>query len=185
MGLMRFRITGKNFDITEALKDRVVKKIGKLDKFFSPDTEVQVTMGVERNRHIFEVTIPYNGVVFRAEVDNEDMYACIDKSVDIIEKQIGKNKSRLEKRLREGAFVPAHTDLTLEAAETAEVEEEREFKIVRTKKFAIKPMAVDEAVMQMNLVGHEFFVFSNADTNKVNVVYRRKNGDYGLIEPEF
>lgn len=176
---MKFKITGKNIEVTEALKERIMKKLGKLDKFFSPQTEAHVTMSIQRNRHILEVTIPTDGITLRAEVANDDMYTCIDKAEDILERQIRKNKTRLEKKLHAGTFKPEYfsSDNT--------VEEEKEFKIVRTKKFAIKPMPVDEAILQMNLLGHEFYMFSNADTNEVNVVYRRKDGNYGLIEPEF
>lgn len=176
---MKFRVSGKNLEITQALKERLTKKIGKLEKFFNPDTEASVTMSVEKNRHIVEVTINFNGVLFRAEVSDNDMYASIDKAIDILEGQIRKNKTRLEKKLHEGAFrsdsKEAHADFP----------EEHEFRVVRSKKFAIKPMTVDEAILQMNLIGHEFFMFSNADTKEVNVVYRRKGGDYGLIEPKF
>jgi len=176
---MKFKITGKNIEVTEALKERVMKKLGKLDKFFSPQTEAHITMSVQKNRHILEVTIPVNGITLRAEVANDDMYTCIDKAEDILERQIRKNKTRLEKKLHTGAFMPEYFSSDIA------VEEEKEFKVVRTKKFAIKPMPLDEAILQMNLLGHEFFMFSNADTNEVNVVYRRKDGNYGLIEPEF
>lgn len=175
---MKFKITGRNIDVTEGLKERITKKLGKLEKFFNQDTEAQVTLSIQRNRHIVEVTIPFNGVVIRAEEACGDMYASIDKVVDIVERQIRRNKTRLEKRLREGAFkvenFPADNF----------VEEEKEFNLVKIKKFAIKPMPVEEAILQMNLVGHEFFVFVNAETSKTNVVYKRKNGGYGLIEPE-
>jgi putative sigma-54 modulation protein len=177
---MKIIVSGKNFEVTDALKERVVKKIGKLNKFFNPDTEANVTMSVEKNRHIVEVTIRFSGIVFRAEVSNEDMYTSIDKSVDILEGQIRKNKTRLAKRLHENAFAVSDSI----DVHTEEVEEEN-FKVVRSKRFAIKPMVIEEAIMQMNLLGHEFFVFSNAETKDVNVVYRRKDGNYGLIEPEF
>ncbi len=176
---MKFIISGKNFDVTEALRERVNKKLGKLEKFFSPQTEAHVTMSVQKNRHILEVTIISNGITLRAEVANDDMYACIDKAENILEGQIRKNKTRLEKKLHTGAFKPEYF-----SSENF-VEEETEFKVVRTKRFAIKPMPVEEAILQMNLLGHEFFMFSNADTNEVNVVYKRKYGNYGLIEPEF
>jgi len=178
---MNIRITGKNFDVTDALKERVNKKLGKLDKFFKPGTEAQVTMSMQRNRYILEVTIITGGITLRAEVNEDDMYTCIDKAQDILERQIRKHKTRLAKRLYEGvldqpdAFRPDIDD----------VEEEKEFRVVRTKRFAVKPMPVEEAILQMNLLGHEFFVFSNAETNQVNVVYKRKDGNYGLIEPEF
>jgi len=176
---MKFIISGKGFDVSEALKERAIKKLGKLDKFFNEDTEAHVTMSVQKNRHILEVTIPYNGITFRAEVESEDMYSAIDKAEEILERQIRKNRTRLEKRLRTGAFKPENFRKDID------VEEEEEFKVVRTKRFAIKPMPVEEAILQMNLLGHEFFVFTNAETNDINVVYRRKDGNYGLIEPDY
>lgn len=178
---MKFIVSGKNIEVTEALREKVIHKMKKLDKFFNPDTEAQVTMSVEKVRQIVEVTIPFNGIVLRAEVANEDMYASIDKAIDIIERQIRKNKTRLAKKLHENAF----RDDDVKIGKDNEYNEENEFKVVRTKRFAIKPMAVEEAILQMNLLGHEFFMFSNGDTNQVNVVYRRKDGNYGLIEPEF
>jgi len=177
---MNFKITGKNFTVTDALKERVNKKLGKLEKFFNPHTEAQVTMSVQRNRHILEVTIPLGNITLRAEVSGDDMYACIDKAEDILERQIRKNKTRLAKRLHTGAFEQPDV-----FRNDIEVEEETEFKVVKTKRFAVKPMPVEEAILQMNLLGHEFFMFTNADTNQVNVVYKRKDGNYGLIEPEF
>ena len=176
---MRFIVSGKNIEVTEALREKVTKKMGRLEKFFNPGTEVHVTMSVEKTRHIIEVTIPFNGVVLRAEEANDDMYTSIDKVIDLLERQIRRYKTRLEKSLHEAAYVPGNFTIR------DEVEEEHEFNIVRTKKFAIKPMSVEEAVLQMNLLGHEFFMFSNAETNEVNVVYKRKDGNYGLIEPAY
>jgi putative sigma-54 modulation protein len=176
---MQLIITGRNFNVTEALKNRVAAKLGKLDKFFRTETEGHVTMSVQKNRQIVEVTIPFNGVVIRAEEATSDMYASIDKAVDILEKQILRNKTRLSKKLHEEAFEPQHIK------EYDEVKEEVDFNVVKSKKFAIKPMPVEEAVLQMNLLGHEFFMFTNADTKKANVVYRRKDGNYGLIEAEY
>jgi putative sigma-54 modulation protein len=177
---MNIKITGKNFDVTDALKERVNKKLGKLEKFFKPGTEAQVTMSMQRSRYIIEVTIITGGITLRAEVTEDDMYACIDKARDILERQIRKNKTRLAKRLYEGVLEQPDA-----FRKTIDVEEETEFRVVRTKRFAVKPMPVEEAILQMNLLGHEFFVFSNAETNQVNVVYKRKDGNYGLIEPEF
>lgn len=176
---MKIIVSGKNLEVTDSLKEKVIKKVGKLEKFFHPGTEAHVTMSVEKNRQIIEVTIPFNGIIIRAEVSNEDMYASIDKAVDILERQIRKNKTRLEKRLHESAFKGDHFD------QDYNIPEEHEFKIVRSKRFAIKPMTTEEAVLQMNLIGHEFFMFSNSESKEVNVVYRRKDGNYGLIEPEF
>ncbi|MCR4435210.1 MAG: ribosome-associated translation inhibitor RaiA [Clostridiales bacterium] len=176
---MRFKVSGKNMDITEALQEKVKKKLGKIEKFFNEDTEAQVTMSVQKNRQIVEVTIPFNGMVIRAEVADSDMYTSIDKAADIVERQISKYKTRLQKKLHANAF-----KLDGGSGFSQDVEEEQEFKVLRTKKFAIKPMTVEEAILQMNLIGHEFFVFSNADSKQVNVVYKRKDGNYGLIEPE-
>ncbi len=176
---MKIIITGKNIDVTEGLKERVTKKISKLDKFFNSETEAHVTLSVQKNRQIVEVTIPFNGIVLRAEESNDDMYSSIDKTVDLLERQIRKNRTRLERRLHEHDF--RFENVTF----TEEVPEEKDFKIVRSKRFAVKPMDVEEAVLQMNLLGHEFFMFYNADSKQVNVVYKRKDGNYGLIEPEF
>jgi len=176
---MKIIINGKNIDITEGLKERVSKKIGKLEKFFSSETEAHVTLSVQRTRQIAEVTISFNGIVLRAEESNEDMYTSIDKTIDLLERQIRKNKTRLERRLHNNEF--KIENLTFEE----EIPEEREFKVVRSKRFAVKPMDVEEAILQMNLLGHEFFLFDNAESKQVNVVYKRKDGNYGLIEQEF
>jgi putative sigma-54 modulation protein len=176
---MKLIISGKNLELTEGLKDKIKSKIGKLDKFFSHDTEVHVTMSVQKNHHILEVTINYNGVTFRAEVTDSDMYAAIDRVVDIVEGQIRKNKTRLAKKLHEGAFRVENMQ------SYQEIEEDMEYNVVRSKKFSIKPMTVEEAILQMNLIGHVFFMFSNAETKGVNLVYKRKDGNYGLIEPEY
>ncbi|QNU67573.1 ribosome-associated translation inhibitor RaiA [Ruminiclostridium herbifermentans] len=178
---MKTIINGKNIEITEGLRERVTKKISKLNRFFEKEVEAHVTLGVQKLRQTAEITISYNGIVFRAEESNEDMYVSIDKAVDLIERQIRKNKTRLEKKLYENDFRVENFTFT----DTEEVPEEKEFKIVRSKRFAIKPMDVEEAILQMNLLGHEFFMFFNAETNHSNVVYKRKDGNYGLIEPEF
>ena len=176
---MKFIVIGKNLEVTEGLREKVVKKMSKLDKFFLPGTEIHVTLRVEKARQDVEVTIPFHGVVLRAEVSSDDMYASIDKAMDIIERQVRRNKTRLSKKIHAGA------PKTVFFESGQEADEEQEFNIVRSKKFAIKPMTTDEAVLQMNLIGHSFFMFSNADTKEVNVVYKRKEGNYGLIEPEF
>ena len=176
---MKIIINGKNIEVTDALREKVTKKIGKLDKFFSNETEAHVTLSVQRLRQIVEVTISFNGIVFRAEESNEDMYTSIDKTIDLLERQIRKNKTRLERRLHDNDFRIENVKFT------EEIPEEKEFKIVRSKRFAIKPMDVEEAILQMNLLVHEFFMFHNAETDSVNVVYKRKDGNYGLIEPEF
>ncbi len=176
---MKIIISGKNIEVTEGLKERVTKRINKLDRFFTSETEAHVTLGVQRARQIAEVTIPFNGIVFRAEESNEDMYVSIDKTIDLLERQIRKNRTRLERKLHDNNF----RFEGLKASD--EIPEESEFNVVRSKRFAVKPMDVEEAILQMNLLGHEFFMFFNADSRQVNVVYKRKDGNYGLIEPEF
>lgn len=175
---MKFIVSGKNIEITEPLREKITKKLGKLDRFFHHEVEAHVTMSVEKNRQIVEVTIPFNGIILRGEAHNEDMYASIDKVIDIVESQIRRNKTRLSKRLHEGLLRKEYFALPNEH------EEEKDFRLVRTKKFTIKPMNLDEAILQMNLLGHEFFMFSNSSNNKINVVYKRKDGNYGLLDPE-
>ena len=169
---MQIAIRGKGIDVTNALKDHVEKKVGKIEKFFEMPLTAQVTLNVERDRHIVEVTVPVNGMYIRGEEATGDMYASIDLVVDKLEKQIEKYKTRITKRFRAPAEVE---DGYLLATEPG---------VVKTKHITLKPMQVDEAIMRLNLVGHDFFVFANASTGEVNVVYRRKDGSYGLIEPE-
>ena len=176
---MRTKVIGKNIDITSALKDRVEKKLSKFERYFGSDTEAQATLSVEKNRHIIEVTIPFNGVILRGEEATGDMYTSIDNVVDKLERQMRRQKTKLEKRIKDGTIKFENW-----VAPPTEFEDD-EVRIVRTKRFAMKPMPVEEAVLQMELLGHSFFVFSNADTEEVNVVYKRKDGNYGLIEPEF
>lgn len=177
---MRFDIRGKNIEVTDALKDYVEKRLSKLERFIEDIKVAQVTLSVEGEDHKVEVTIPLNGVILRGEEKTENMYASIDLVVDKLEKQIDKYKTKMYRRYR-GIGFKKNLVPELEAAGAA-VEQ---FNIVRTKRFAMKPMDVEEAVMQMNLVGHSFFVFFNAGTDEVNVVYRRNDGDFGLIEPDF
>lgn len=175
---MKFMITGKNIALTDALKNIVEKKLGKLERYFNPEVEIHATLSVQKNRQIIDVTIPFNGILLRGEESTTDMYSSIDSVVDKLEKQIMKHKTRLERRYHEGS-------IRLMDVPSDVVEEEEEHKVVKTKRFAVKPMDIEEAVLQMDLLGHDFFVFRNADSNEVNVVYKRKDGNYGLIEPEF
>ena len=175
---MRISINGKNIEVSDYLSDLVTKKVSKLDKYFPEDTEAHVTLSVEKNRHIVEITIPYSGGIIRGEEVSGDMYASIDTVIAKVEKQIMRHRTKLEKNLRAEAFA-AH-----EASYAVDDEEEEEHKVVRVKRFAIKPMDVEEAVRQMELLGHSFYVFENAEDGEVNVLYQRKDGNYGLIEPE-
>lgn len=182
MGNMAIVVRGKNIDITPALKEYVTKRVGKITKYFDGASmgEITAILTVNKGRHIVEVTVPINGILLRGEEETPDMYTSIDLVIEKLEKQIEKYKTKLARKLKGGSF---KTEL-IPAAPLATASED-EFDIVKTKRFAIKPMVVDEAVMQMNLINHDFYVFANADTEEVNVVYRRKDGRYGLIEPEF
>lgn len=184
MGSMAITVRGKNIEITPALKDYVAKRVGKVTKYFDGASTGEITaiLTVNKGRHIVEVTVPINGILLRGEESTNDMYASIDLVIEKLEKQIEKYKTKLSRKLKSGSF---KTDLILTASPAAHLDSEDEFSIVKTKRFAVKPMSADEAVMQMNLINHDFFVFMNADTEEVNVVYRRKDGQYGLIEPEF
>ncbi len=178
---MKFTFAEKKMDSSEELRAYSIKKIGKLDRLFKNEAEAFVTFSIERGRFLAEITIHSNGLYYRASELTNDMYASVDSGVAAIERQIRRNKSRLEKKLREGAlerdavpaFVPADED------------ESDEFKIVRTKRFSIKPMSPEEAILQMNLLGHQFFVFKNTDEDEaVSVVYKRNAGGYGLISDD-
>ncbi len=175
---MKFIITGKNIEVTEGLKSAIYEKIGKLERYFVPDTEIHVTLSVEKDRQKIEITIPMKGNILRAEQVSSDMYVSIDLVEEIIERQLRKYKNKLvdQKQAAMGlnqAFLQEESD------------EEEEIKIIRTKRFAMKPMDAEEACVQMELLGHDFFVFRNAETDEVNVVYKRKGHTYGLIEPEY
>ena len=179
---MRITVRGKNIEVTDALRDYVAKRLSKLEKYIEFD-EVQVTLLVERGNHVVEATIPINGMILRGEEETGDMYSSIDLVVDKLEKQLEKYKTKLlSRRLKNQQNVVK--ELPADLIGRPQVEEE-DFRIVRTKRFAIKPMPVDEAVMQMNLVGHDFYMFMNAETDQVAAVYRRHDGNIGLIEPDY
>ena len=174
---MNLVISGKNIDITEGLRAAVEEKIGKLERYFNDSTEVHVTLSTEKNRQKIEVTVPMKGTIIRAEETSTDMYVSIDLVEEIIERQLRRYKTKLIAQQQAAAsFQPDYLE--------GEEEEEEEVKIVRTKKFDIKPMYPEDACVQMELLGHSFYVFCNAETDQVNVVYRRKGNTYGLIEPE-
>ena len=174
---MKFVILGRNIEVTPGLKAAVEDKLGKLDKYFNPDTEVHVTLSVEKERQKIEVTIPVKGSIIRSEQVSNDMYVSIDLVEEIIERQLKKYKNRIiEKKQSAQAFSQSYID--------NDYADEDEIKIVRTKKFDIKPMYPEDACVQMELLGHSFYVLCNAETDQVNVVYKRKGDSYGLIEPE-
>ena len=178
---MNFIISGRNIDITPGLRQAVEQKLGKLEKYFTPETDIIVTLSVEKERQKIEVTIPVKGNIIRAEEVSEDMYASIDMVEETIERQLVKYKNKLVDKKK--AFREDFSADYLEA--DYDDDEEAAVKIVRTKSFGIKPMDPEEACVQMELLGHNFFVFLNADTDEVNVVYKRKGNTYGLIEPMF
>lgn len=174
---MKFIIVGKNIEVTEGLKSAVEDKIGKLEKYFNSDTEVHVTLSVEKERQKIEVTIPVKGNIIRSEQVSSDMYVSIDLVEEIIERQLKKYKTKLTEQQQNAACFKQ------EYIEKDYMDDE-EIKIIRSKKFDIKPMYPEDACIQMELLGHNFFVFCNAETDQVNVVYKRKGNTYGLIEPE-
>ena len=175
---MKFTYTEKRMDASDDLKAYAEKKIGKIDRLFKTESEAFVTFNTERGRFLAEVTIKNNGMFYRVSELTSDMYASIDSAVAGIERQIRKNKTRLEKRLRDGAI---ERDIKPAYVPSDDTDEE-DFKIIRNKKFYIAPMSVEEAILQMNLLEHQFFVFRNADNDDAfSVVYRRKHEGYGLI----
>ncbi len=181
---MQFSIRGQQIEVTDALRDYVDKKLSRLEKYFDapPTSEGFVTLGVVRGLHTVEVTIPLAGVTLRAEDRSDDMYASIDAVVDKLERQIRKHKTKLNRKFRqEGSLKTLFVE---ESSSTVAVEEQDydDLEVVRNKRFTLKPMDVEEAILQMNMVGHNFFVFSNIDTSEVSVVYKRNDGKYGLIE---
>ncbi len=175
---MRYVITGRNIDITEGLRNAVTEKLGKLERYFTPDTEVIVTLSVEKERQKIEVTIPVKGNIIRSEQVSSDMYVSIDLVQEVIERQLRKYKNKLvDKQQARDSFSEEFLD--------NDYDEDDTIKIIRTKKFGIKPMDAEEACIQMDLLGHNFYVFRNSETDEVNVVYKRKGNTFGLIEPEF
>lgn len=175
---MRYTITGRNIDVTPGLREAVIEKIGKLERYFNQDTEAIITLSVTKDRQKIEVTIPVKGHIIRAEEQSTDMYVSIDLVEEIIERQLKKYKTKLIDKKQ------SHVDFS-EFFVQEEAEADDEIKIEKVKKFAMKPMDPEEACVQMELLGHSFYVFLNAETEEVNVVYKRKGQTYGLIEPEF
>jgi putative sigma-54 modulation protein len=176
--IMKFIISGKNIEITDGLRAAVQDKLGKLERYFTPETDIIVTLSVEKERQKIEVTIPVKGNIIRSEQVSNDMYVSIDLVEEVIERQLRKYKNKIVDKHQDGGNLQ-------KAFIEKEVPEDDEVKIIRTKKFGIKPMYPEDACVQMELLGHNFFVFCNAETEEVNVVYKRKGNTYGLIEPEF
>lgn len=174
---MNIIISGKNIEVTEGLRSAVMEKLGKLEKYFTPDTDVNVTLSVEKERQKIEVTIPVKGSLIRSEQVSNDMYVSIDLVEEVIERQLRKYKNKIiDKKQEASNFQKAYIE--------NDYLEDEDIRIIRTKKFGIKPMFPEDACVQMELLGHNFFVFRNAESGEVNVVYKRKGDTYGLIEPE-
>lgn len=176
---MRVTVIGKNIDITPALKEIVEKKISKVERYFEPEVQARVTLTIQKSRQIAEVTIPFNGVILRCEESTNDMYKSIDLVEIKLERQIRKQRTKLQRRSNDSLRFSNIDKLAFED------EHDSQGEIVKVKRFNIKPMTTDEAVLQMELVQHNFFVFKDADTNNVNVIYKRKDGNYGLLEPDY
>lgn len=182
MAEFRSVVKGKNLDVTPALRAYAEKKVAKFDKYLGTDQQAaaEVMLRTEKDQHIAEVTLSLTGLILRGEGKTADMYSSLDSAVERIERQFSKFKSKIQRKIQG----PKISELNA-GAEGRVVEEEKEAQVVRTKRFAFKPMDIQEAIMQMELLGHDFFVFSNANSDEVNVVYKRRDGNYGLIEPEF
>lgn len=177
---MAVTVRAKNFEITPALKEHVEKRLGKITRYFDSLEEILALLSIEKDRHIVEVTVPVGGMLLRGEEATTDMYASVDLVTEKLEKQIDKYKTRIARKMRNGGF---KSELAVQSS-LAEADTD-EFRIVKTKRFFVKPMSIEEAMLQMNLIDHDFYVFTNSETEEVNVLYRRKDGHFGLIEPEF
>ena len=176
---MKFTFTEKKVNLPKRIHNYAEKKVGKLDRYFKTEAEANLVFSVEKDRNKVELTIRSAGTILRVSESTSDMFASIDAAVTSMERQLRKHKARLEKRLRQDAFEPEE-----EVSSFAPEVEEDDFEVVRTKKFPIKPMTVDEAILQMDLLGHNFFAFKDEDSGAFAVVYRRNDGGYGLIEDE-
>jgi len=181
---MRYTIIGKNIDVWEKTKESVERKMDRIQKLFPEDAAATITLSLEKLVSTVEVTIPMNKRLIRAEVQDSDMMAAIDKAVDVLERQVVQYKKRMRTRARQNADMHMIEYQSILIPEE-NLDEEPLYKIEKIKHFEVKPMDAEEAVMEMELIGHNFFVFRNAETDEVNVVYKRKGGSYGLIEPEY
>ena len=176
---MNYIISGKNIEVTDGLRAAVYEKLGRLEKFFTADPDCQVTFSVEKERQRIEVTIPLKGHIIRAEQSSDDMYVTIDLVVEVIERQVTRYKKKLVDKEQNSGYIQS------DFFDVDDIDEDDEVNIIREKKVVLESMYPEDACVQMELLGHNFFVFYNAETDQVNVVYKRKGNTYGLIEPEF
>lgn len=174
---MKITYTARKVNLRDNFKDRVEKKLSKFEKIFSDNSEVNVVVTLEKNRQTVEITVRDNSMVYRAESTMAEMNDALDKVCDILMRQIRKNKTKLEKRIKSGSI----DDFVMQNPQT-DVTEDDDYTVVRKKQVIMKPISVDEAILEMNMVNHNFFMFINADTDEVNVVYKRADGNYGLLE---
>lgn len=178
---MKITITGRKVNLRDSFKERVNKKLAKFERFFGDDADANVTVTLEKNRQTVEITVRSKGYIYRAEQTCDDMNDALDTAIEHLSGQIRKNKTKLDKRLKtdrpQFAFEPLEEN-------QPDVPEEHDFQIIRSKKFKVSPMNIDDAILEMNMLDHEFFMFRNDFTNEINVVYKRRDGNYGLLEPE-
>ena len=179
---MKITITGRKVNLKDNFKDLTEKKLSKLEKIFSDNSCANVTVTLGKNYQTVEITIRDNGMIYRAESTTSDMNESLDKSIDALKRQIRKHKAKLGKRLKSASIVDLFAEEEVSPIENNDVE--GKFEVVRTKQFPIKPLDVEEAILQMNMIEHKFFMFRNVDTEQINVVYVRKDGTYGLLEPD-
>ncbi len=175
---MKITYTARKVNLRDNFKERTDKKLSKFNRIFSENASANVVVTLEKNRQTVELTVKDNNMVYRAESTMTEMNDALDKVCDILMRQIRKNKTKLEKRIKSGSI----DDFIIQTSDDNVVEDD-EYKIVRKKQVVVKPITVDEAILEMNMVNHNFFMFINADTDEINVVYKRANGDYGLLEP--
>ena len=180
---MRVSVIAKNTTVTPALKDMIEKKLSKVKRYFNPDVEAKATLSVQKNKQKVEVIIPFSGILLRAEEATDDMYKSIDLVINKLERQIRKQRTKLTRKNHESLRYSQIDEVAFEEDDN-KVEEE-DGTVVKTKRFGIKPMSLEEAILQMELIGHNFFIFQDFEENKINVLYKRKDGDYGLLEPEY
>ena len=176
---MKFNLIGRRITVTDKMTEHIKKKLGKLDKYFQEEPEMRVVLGTIKDQEYIEATLYVGGMIYRAEVTDSDIFTATDRIIDIIERQVRRNKTRLEKKIKRDAVASRQL---ISGEEYQDGEDTSEFRIIKRKRFHVKPMDAEEAVLQMNLLGHSFFVFQNKDTDEMNVVYKRKDGNYAIIE---
>lgn len=177
---MKITITGRKVNLRDSFKEKVEKKLSRFNKFFGAEAEAAVTVSLEKNRHTVEITIKHGGMFYRSENTSLDMDESLELVIDKLSSQIRKNKAKLERKVRGADF----SVLNLPSEQETDIEDGKAYEIVRSKTFPVKPMDTQEAILQMNMLGHKFFMFRNTEDNNINVVYLRRDGDYGIIIPE-